>query len=87
MTQEKEINKGLIDKEDLLLILYELRGYLSEYRVNEAEMLFYSLSSFMYSNEKVMELIHRAEEQMLSYNYNEVTATLDEIIECLFSEQ
>ena len=87
MTQEKEINKGLIDKEDLLLILYELRGYLSDYRVNEAEMLFYSLSSFMYSNEKVMELIHRAEEQMLSYNYNEVTATLDEIIECLFSEQ
>ena len=87
MTQEKEINKGLIDKEDLLLILYELRGYLSDYRVNEAEMLFYSLSSFMYSNEKVMELIHRAEEQMMSYNYNDVTVTLDEVIACLFSEQ
>ncbi|MBO4506694.1 MAG: Hpt domain-containing protein [Lachnospiraceae bacterium] len=87
MTQEKEINKGLIDKEDLLLIIYELKGYLNDYRVNEAEMLFYSLASFMYSNERVMELIHRAEEQMLSYNYNELNATLDEIIACLFAEQ
>ncbi len=87
MTQEKEINKGLIDKEDLLMILYELRGYLSDYRVNEAELLFYSLSSFMYSNERVMELIHQAEEQMLSCNYNDVSATLDEIIACLYSEQ
>ena len=87
MTQEKEINKGLIDKEDLLMILYELRGYLSDYRVNEAELLFYSLSSFMYCNERVMELIHQAEEQMLSCNYNDVSATLDEIIACLYSEQ
>ena len=87
MTQEKEINKGLIDKEDLLLIIYELKGYLSDYRVNEAEMLFYSLASFMYSNERVMELIHRAEEQMLSYNYNDLNETLDEIISCLYAEQ
>ena len=87
MTQEKEINKGLIDKEDLLLIIYELQGYLSDYRVSEAEMLFYSLASFMYSNDRVMELIHRAEEQMLSYNYNDLNATLDEIIACLFAEQ
>ena len=87
MTQEKEINKGLIDKDDLLLIIYELKGFLSEYRTNEAEMLFYSLSSFMYSNERVMELIHRAEEQMLSYNYNDLAATLDEIIACLYAEQ
>ena len=87
MTQEKEINKGLIDKEDLLLIIYELKGYLSDYRVSEAEMLFYSLASFMYSNDRVMELIHRAEEQMLSYNYNDLNATLDEIIACLFAEQ
>ncbi len=87
MTQEKEINKGLIDKEDLLLIIYELKEYLSDYRVNEAEMLFYSLASFMYSNERVMELIHRAEEQMLSYNYNDLNATLDEIISCLYAEQ
>ena len=67
------------------MILYELRGYLAEYKVSEAEMLFYSLSQFSYSNDLVVELIHRAEEQMMSYDYNDVNATLDEIISLLYS--
>ena len=80
MTQDKIVSKGLIDREDLRMIIFELRGYLADYRINEVETLFYSLSQFSYPNDQVMELIHDAEEQMLTYNYNAVGDILEQII-------
>ncbi len=83
ITQERDINKGMIEKEDLTLIIRELCEYLNDYRVNEAEMLFYSLSQFSFGNDRVMELIHEAEEEMISYNYNEVSNILEEVLSLL----
>ena len=61
------------------MIILELRGYLADYRINEVETLFYSLSQFSFHNDAVMELIHEAEEQMLTYNYNAVEEILGQI--------
>lgn len=79
MTKDTVANKGAIDKEDLVTIIDELKGYLAEYQLNEVEELFFTLAQFSYPDTRVMELIHKAEEQMLSYSYNDVAATLDEI--------
>ena len=79
MTDDKESNKGAIDREDLMAMVDELKGYLAEYQINEVEELFYTMAQFSYPNPKVVELIHTAEEYMLNYSYNEVSATLDEI--------
>ncbi len=79
MSQDKIVSKGLIEKEDLRMIILELRGYLADYRINEVETLFYSLSQFSFPNDAVMELIHEAEAQMLTYNYNAVEEILGQI--------
>lgn len=79
MTEDTVVSKGAIDREDLLAIIDELKGYLAEYQLNEVEELFFTLAQFSYPNNRVMELIHQAEEQMLSYNYNEVATLLDGI--------
>ncbi len=86
MSQDKNSNKGAIDKEDLIAIINELRVYLADYQLNEVETLFFTLAQFSYPNNRVMELIHVAEEQMLSYSYNEVIATLDSVIAELNAE-
>lgn len=78
-TDEREDSKGAIDKGDLLSIIDELRGYLADYSINEVEDLFYKLAQFSYPDQTVMELIHTAEEQMLTYSYNEVIETLDKM--------
>ena len=83
----KDVSKGAIDRDDLLAIINELKGYLDEYQLPEVEDLFYTLAQFSYPNEKVMELIHEAEKYMLSYDYNEVTNTLNAIITELKSEE
>ncbi|MBP5331575.1 MAG: hypothetical protein J6Y89_06955 [Lachnospiraceae bacterium] len=75
-----EANKGAIDREDLIYLIDELRGYLSNYQIREVEELFFTLAQFSYEDSKIMELIHEAEEHMLEYNYNEVMVTLDTII-------
>ncbi|MBO4415964.1 MAG: hypothetical protein J5824_08305 [Lachnospiraceae bacterium] len=75
-----ENNKGAIDREDLIFLIDELRGYLSNYQIKEVEELFFTLAQFSYEDSKVMEFIHEAEEHMLSYNYNEVMAALDKIM-------
>ncbi len=73
-------NKGAIDREDLIYLINELRGYLSNYQINEVEELFFTLAQFSYEDSKVMEIIHEAEEHMLEYNYNEVMVSLDKLI-------
>lgn len=83
----KDANKGAIDRDDLLALIDELKGYLAEYQLTEVEDLFYTLAQFYYPNEKVMELIHDAEKYMISYDYNEVSNKLNEIILELKSEQ
>ncbi|MCR5321861.1 MAG: HAMP domain-containing histidine kinase [Lachnospiraceae bacterium] len=75
-----ETNKGAIDREDLIFLIDELRGYLSNYQIKEVEELFFTLAQFSYEDNRVMELIHEAEEHMLSYNYNETMTTLDKIM-------
>ncbi len=75
-----ETNKGAIDREDLIYLINELRGYLSDYQIREVEELFFTLAQFSYEDPKIMELIHEAEEHMLEYSYNEVMVTLDTII-------
>ena len=75
-----ETNKGAIDREDLIFLIDELRGYLSNYQIKEVEELFFTLAQFSYEDNKVMELIHEAEEHMMSYNYNEVMSALDRIM-------
>ncbi len=86
MSQDKIVNKGLIEKGDLRMIILELRGFLADYKINEVETLFYSLSQFSFSNDSVMELIHKAEEQMLTYNYNAVEEILEQILAELDNE-
>ena len=78
--RSEEARQGAIDREDLLYIVNELRGYLSNYQITEVEELFFTLAQFSYENPKVMEYIHEAEEYMLGYNYNEVMASLDRIV-------
>lgn len=77
-SKESDANKGLITTEDLLTIIDELNGFLAEYKINEVEELFFTLAQFAYPNERVMELIHKAEEGMLNYDYNSVIALLEE---------
>ncbi len=86
MSQDKIVSKGLVDKEDLRMIILELRGFLADYNIVEVETLFYSLGQFSFSNDSVMELIHRAEEQMLTYNYNAVEEILEQILAELDNE-
>ena len=78
-----DVNKGAIDREDLIYLINELRGYLSAYQINEVEELFFTLAQFSYKDPRVMEFIHEAEEHMLCYNYNEVMASLDKIVALL----
>ncbi len=75
-----DARQGAIDREDLLYLIGELRGYLSNYQITEVEELFFTLAQFSFENPKVMEMIHEAEEYMLNYNYNEVMATFDKIV-------
>ena len=77
------LNKGKIGKDDLLYLIGELRVYLTNYQINEVEEMFFTLAQFAYEDSRIMELIHEAEEHMLSYNYNDVMATLDELVAIL----
>lgn len=85
--QVKDASKGAIDRDDLIAIIDELKGYLDEYMLTEVEDLFYTLAQFSYPNERVMELIHEAEQHMISYDYNEVSNTLNAIVTELKSEE
>ena len=58
-------HKGAIDRDDLIYLINELRGYLSDYQINDVEELFFTLAQFSYEDSKVMELIHEAEEHPL----------------------
>ena len=42
-----ETNKGAIDREDLIFLIDELRGYLSNYQIKEVEELFFTLAQFI----------------------------------------
>ena len=77
---------GAIGKEDLLYLIGELRIYLTNYQINEVEEMFFTLAQFAYEDHRIMELIHEAEGHMLGYNYNDVMATLDELVAILEAE-
>ncbi|MCR5684239.1 MAG: hybrid sensor histidine kinase/response regulator [Lachnospiraceae bacterium] len=77
---------GAIGKEDLLYLIGELRVYLTNYQINEVEEMFFTLAQFAYEDHRIMELIHEAEGHMLGYNYNDVMATLDELVAILEAE-
>ncbi len=83
---DNTLNKGAIGKEDLLYLIGELRVYLTNYQINEVEEMFFTLAQFAYEDPRIMELIHEAEEHMLGYNYNDVMATLDELVAILEAE-
>ncbi|MCR5829859.1 MAG: hypothetical protein K6F93_05860 [Lachnospiraceae bacterium] len=82
-TENEETIKGEINKEDLMGIIEELRGYLNEYQLDEVEELFFTLAQFAYPNPRVMELIHDAEEHMLDYKYADAASCLDEVTDVL----
>lgn len=79
MDKNRDTRKGAIEKKDLVSILDELIVYLNDYQITEVEELFFKLAQFSYPDERVMELIHKAEECMLNYNYSDVIATLNTI--------
>lgn len=79
-SEEATATKGAIDREDLEGLLLELRKYLEEYQIDEVEELFFSLAQFSYPDERVMKLMHEAEELMLNYDYNAVLEHVDNML-------
>lgn len=82
-SKEKVDHKGLIEREDLISIIGSLHKSLEEYKIDEVEDLFFTLAQFAYPNEEITELVHKAEECMLSYDYNSVIDVLDRIMEII----
>lgn len=79
--------KGAVDKDDLVELIVELKKCLEDFQLNDVEELFYTLAQCSYPNEDVVAAIHKAEEYMLNYQYNEVHQVLDEILLILGKEE
>lgn len=83
ITKDDAAAKGAIARDDLVGVIEELKGYLEDYRIEEVEELFYTLAQFSYPDDHVIALIHKAEESMLNYQYNDVLTVLDDILAIL----
>lgn len=83
ITKDDTAAKGAIGRDDLVGVIEELKGYLEDYRIEEVEELFYTLAQFSYPDDRVIELIHKAEESMINYQYNDVLTVLDDILAIL----
>lgn len=83
ITRSEDAIKGAITKDDLTTRINELKNYLADYQISEAEELFFELAQYSYPSDRVMELFHEAEEYMMSYRYNETLDTLDGILTAL----